>query len=476
MTSSYLAAFSHFKSKTFRQKFFTSYVLLLLFFLALLFPLVAKSVQHIIYASMNNRMETLIKKLEAAPSEIALIKLLKKQKHYEFFRLGLLDDKMRLLYDSHTRHLREPFFFPLQYSSQPEMQQAAASGTGYSEEYSQVLEQKMIYLARRFDFNGKPYFLRLAFPYQYTQDLRNSFEMGFIILSSCILLLFSAMSAFVLYKMTRPIKQIIQAIQPYHKEKTALIEPIALDKNCHEEFTLLASTINSLSMRIQKQLEALKEFTANASHELKTPITIIKGFAELLAENPALTSEMIHNVTHRITTNCTRMTNTVQNLLALSNIEHLAKAQLQSCYLPDLLNHCRQRTLELYPEATIEIHFDERDHFSLLVDPDLLEVAFSNILDNGCKYGPESAHICISLKQTPKYCTIEFADNGSGIAPKDLPHIFDRFYRVAGTSHKKGSGLGLCIVQTIAEKHSGKVTVTSELGKGSRFTVLLLRT
>lgn len=463
---------AHLGIKTFGQKFFASYVLLLILFLALIFPLVAKSVQHIVFLSMNNRIDSLIEKLKSAPSEPELIQLLKKQKNYEFFRIGLLDNKMYLLYDTHTKRLRGPFFYPLQFSSHPEMQQASRTGSGYCEQYSQVLEQKMIYLARRFDFHGKPYYLRLALPYQYIQDLRHNFEIGFILVSSLVLLLFSAMSSFVLHRMSRPIKEIIRAIGPYQKESRVFFPTIQLQGSCHEEFRQLADTINSLSKRLQRQIEALKEFTANASHELKTPITIIKGFVETLVENPHLPEETVNAVASRIASNCTRMTKTVQNLLTLSNVEHLAQSRLKSCNLIDIVTCCKKCVHELYPHATIALAYAEHESFELTADPELLEVALTNLLDNAAKYAKDTPYIQIRLKKGPKQVLIEIEDNGIGIAEKDLECIFQRFYRVAGHDRmRKGTGLGLSIVQTIAEKHYGTVCVQSELAKGSVFTM-----
>ena len=469
--------FPRFGLRTFRQTFFASYLLLFLVFFALIFPLVSQSVQHIVFSSMNKRIDTLIASLIQAPSEIEMIHQLEQQKHYEFFRIGLLDSSLHMIYDTHTKGLQGSLYFPLQFSSHAEMQQAKKTGTGYSEEYSHTLQQKMIYVARRFEFKAKPYYLRMAFPYQQIQDLRSSLEKGFIAMSSVLLLLFGTMSALAVYRMTRPIKKIIEGILPYREHQAPAALSIQLDPHSHTEFFQLAETINSLASRLQRQIDALKNFTANASHELKTPITIIKGFVETLAENPNLPKETVGSITDRILSNCTRMTKSVQNLLTLSTIEHLAESRLSTCSLTSLALSCIKQTKELYPHAVITLEKDSDNSFEITADQELLEVAISNLLDNGCKYAKQDPHVCLKLKDEVDRVLIEVHDNGIGIDQKDQAHIFERFFRVnTGDKKRKGSGLGLAIVQTIAQKHAGTVTVSSELGKGSCFSITIGKT
>lgn len=424
---------------------------------------------------MNMRIDALIEKIKDAKDDLELIEILKNERHFVFYRIGLLDDKMCLLYDSHTKRLRGPFFFPLQFSSHAEMLEAEKTGTGYTEEYSQILKQKMIYLARRFDFHNKYYYLRLAFPYEYIQDLRNEFEIGFILFSSIALILFGAMSALVIHRMTRPIREIIEAIKPYQKEKPEHIPRIQFTSIPHNEFQQLADTIHSLSDRIERQMAALKEFIANASHELKTPITIIQGFAETLLDYPTLTHETASIITSKIASNCDRMNKTVQNLLALASIEQLPLSRVKPCNLIEIALHCQTRIKELFPATKVVLEYADNQLYDLHADPELLEVALTNLLDNAAKYAKEDPAIFIRLKRVPGHIQIEIQDNGIGIAEDDLSHIFQRFYRakLLQKNKPKGSGLGLAITQTIAEKHFGTISAHSTYGIGTTFTLLI---
>ncbi|MGE3953597.1 MAG: ATP-binding protein [Parachlamydiales bacterium] len=224
-----------------------------------------------------------------------------------------------------------------------------------------------------------------------------------------------------------------------------------------------------------RALEMRKDFVANASHELKTPITIIRGFAEALHDNPGVSREVELEVTSKIINSCGRMEALIKNLLRLADVENLPRGQLQECKLDDLLERCRQMTLSVYTTADITLVNRESGPVTVLADAGLLEHAFTNLLDNAAKYSKGPAKVRVEFWREEPFAKIAVADQGIGIPAEDLPHIFDRFYTVdkAHSRRMGGSGLGLSLVQTIIEKHQGRVTVESTLGQGTTFTVLL---
>lgn len=477
-----LVNFKSFAIHSFRQKFFLSFIALLIVFLALMFPFVAASVQRIVSNSLNNRADELVASLLKATSKNDLISILKDQKHYTFFRIALLDSDQRLLYDSHTKRLMRPLFFPFQFTAHPEVEQALAKGHGYAEEYSEILSQKLIYVAKSFKLENKTYVLRLAFPYQYTQELRNNFELGFILFSSVVLILFSVMAGLVLHRLTKPIDQIINAIKPYQEGKATDVPKIELDAHPQDDFGRLASTLNSLSDQIRSQLsmhykiiDMKKEFIANASHELKTPITIIRGFAETLHDNPCLPQHTTLEITDKIVHSCERMTRIIRNLLTLADIENIPRSRASLCNLVELARCCRSTLIAVHPKASVKIACREDLEYIVEADEALLEVALMNLLDNAAKYSKNDPQITITLAHVDNNIHLSVQDNGLGIPESDLERIFQRFYRVNKMHSKKigGSGLGLSIVETIVEKHMGKVFVTSLLGEGSTFTMEL---
>lgn len=218
-----------------------------------------------------------------------------------------------------------------------------------------------------------------------------------------------------------------------------------------------------------------RNFIANASHELKTPITIIRGFAETLHENPQLPQPTVEKITDKIVRNCNRMTQLIKDLLALADIENLPTSRLLHVDLVDLLEQCRSTLLSVFPDAVVVIAPTQDRQYDLVGDPSLLEMAFWNLMNNAAKYSEPPAKITVTLRHHDTAIELAFADEGVGIPADDLEHIFQRFYTVEShqSKQKGGSGLGLSIVDTIVEKHNGRISATSEVGKGTTFTVEL---
>lgn len=581
---------------SFRQKIFLAYLAVFLLFLAGMYPFATSTVQKIATKAMYDRSQDLIEKIQSAPNDEALVRRLKEQKALVFFRLSVINDEQKVLYDSHTKRILGARFSQDYVVQHPEVLQAFKNGRGYHEDYSELLKQKFAYLAISFDFHGKPYVLRTAFPYKYVTELTRDFETGVIALAAAILMLFSLMTWFIMNHLTSPIQEIIKAILPYQKGETDVVPSIALDSLSRtDEFVKLADTLNSLSIRIQKHianlvqernekeavLESLvegviavdvnqiityannmaskilendqlighsfqetkntiihsavfqnlllkcqqekralsqtlqikhgsqkvfldvvaapkkensgailvlqdktshyklldmrKDFIANASHELKTPITIIRGFAETLHDNPDLPPETCQEVTGKIVRNCLRMTNLIKDLLTLTDVENLPESRLASCNLYEIIKNCSDSVKEVHRDAQITIEKPEEQELILTADAHLMEHAFINLIDNAAKYSKAPAKITIKMHRENDKIIVQVSDQGIGIPPQDLEHIFQRFYTVDKAHSRKmgGSGLGLSIVETIIEKHFGHISVVSEVGEGTTFTVIL---
>lgn len=215
-----------------------------------------------------------------------------------------------------------------------------------------------------------------------------------------------------------------------------------------------------------------RDFIANASHELKTPITIVRGYAEALYENPSLSAELQHQITSKIMRSCDRMTALIKDLLTLADIENIPSSRLSYVDLAELLKDCEERLKELFPEATLNLYVK---HEVVFADRDLLELAFTNLIENAAKYSNPPAHITVRVEENDQVVTASITDQGIGIPETDVEHIFDRFFTVDKAHSQKmgGSGLGLSIVKTIIEKHGGTISVQSKIGKGSTFIIQL---
>ncbi|WDT69765.1 MAG: phosphate regulon sensor histidine kinase PhoR [Candidatus Manganitrophus sp.] len=226
-----------------------------------------------------------------------------------------------------------------------------------------------------------------------------------------------------------------------------------------------------------KRLERMrKDFVANVSHELRTPLAAIKGYLETLADGGLENREEAKEFLAILQKNTDRMANIVRDLLQLSRIESgldpIRPARI------DLREAVDKNLLLLKPLAekkgqTLTVSIEPG--LSLSADPEKLNQVFINLLDNAIKYTPEKGTIAVTASGTGEGVAIEIRDSGIGIPREDLGRIFERFYRVDRTRSRElgGTGLGLSIVKHIIEAHGGKITVESEIGKGSRFILFL---
>lgn len=576
---------------TFRQKIFISYLIVFLIFIGLMFPFASTAVKRIAAKAMQDRAQELIVKIQSAPNNDALIRRLKEQKSLIFFRVSVITDERKVLYDSHTKRLLGPRFSQEYIVDHPEIMEAFEKGMGYNEDYSELLGQKFAYYAKAFDFHGKTYIIRTAFPYKYVVELIHDFEIGVVGIATIVLLLFSTMTWFIINYLTRPIPQIISAVTPYAEGQQNTLPEIHVGAWASDEFIKLANTLNSLSAKLQKQLNTLtternekeavleslvegmvaidqnmmityanqaavkflnagiplkghhfselaqpqclallqqcqekkqpltdtlilkrggpkiyldivaapkrddkgailvlqdktshyrilemrKDFVANASHELKTPITIIRGFAETMHDNPTLPTATMQEITEKIMRNCRRMANLIKDLLTLSDIENIPASRLIECDLEEIARNCRDMVLNVHPNAQITVENLSTEDSHVIADPSLMELALMNLIENAAKYSNPPSKIDVKIETEGTWVLVHVSDQGIGIPPADLEHIFEKFYTVDKTHSQKmgGSGLGLSIVQTIVEKHFGKVSVQSQLGKGSTFTIAL---
>lgn len=224
----------------------------------------------------------------------------------------------------------------------------------------------------------------------------------------------------------------------------------------------------------QKMLDMGKEFISNASHELRTPVTIIKGFAETLRDIPEISDVMFESIMEKMVRNCERMENLVKNLLRLTDLDQATLANAYECEVIGLIDEWSQNILSLYPEVRIE-QLSASEEMHIFADPDLLELAVTNIMKNAIKYSDGAALIEVRIQEKKGRFYLQITDQGVGIPEDSLDRIFERFYTVDKARCRKlgGAGLGLSIVKLIIEKHEGKIWATSESGKGTTFHLSL---
>ena len=228
-----------------------------------------------------------------------------------------------------------------------------------------------------------------------------------------------------------------------------------------------------------RRLENMRrDFAASVSHEIKTPLTAIKGFVETLCTGDLDDREETRRFLTIIDKHVNRLATIIDDLMQLSRIERDDEIQqigLERCRIADVVNTAIGLCAEGIHDKSIDVQLSCEPDLNGYFDAALLEQAAVNLLDNAVKYSPEKSVIKIEALTVDDEIQIRIKDQGMGIAKKHLPRLFERFYRVDKARSRKlgGTGLGLAIVKHIAQAHGGNVTVESELGKGSTFTLHL---
>jgi PAS domain S-box-containing protein len=221
------------------------------------------------------------------------------------------------------------------------------------------------------------------------------------------------------------------------------------------------------------ELDALKsEFVATVSHDLRSPLTLMRGYATML-EMVGELNEQQTNYISKIVTGVESMSHLVTNLLDLGRIEAGIGLQVDTVHMQDVIERVVS-TLQLEAnQKHIQISMDIPKDTSPLVEADqaLLQQAIHNLVENAIKYTPPQGKVLIRMRPKQDRMVIEVRDTGSGISPMDQPRLFEKFFRGAQQASKeqRGTGLGLAIVKSIAERHGGQVWVESQLGRGSAF-------
>jgi heavy metal sensor kinase len=250
--------------------------------------------------------------------------------------------------------------------------------------------------------------------------------------------------------------------------------------NAAAELTALASSFNELLARIDRSFEGMRRFVADASHELRTPVAVIRGEADVALSHDRTSAEYRESLAI-VLDESRRLSVLVDDLLNLARADAgRVKLRTQPFYWNDLLSECCRSMQSLAAARRIDLAYRAASDAPDLCfdgDEELLRRMTLNLLDNAIRYTPPGGRVSAELEARADGVLLRISDTGIGISPEAAPHVFERFFRAdkARTRENGGFGLGLAIVKWIAESHRGVVELASQPGAGSVFTVTLPR-
>ena len=352
--------------------------------------------------------------------------------------------------------------------------------------YSTILlgsEKVRIISRRSIDENGRHWLVQYPYPLGDIDKALKKLAQTLLILLPFGLLLTGIACLFLVKRIMRPIREITETAESISADNMSG----RLSVEGSDEFGHLAQTMNGMLGRIElafaaqrSAMEKLEEvlrlqrrFTADASHELKTPLAVIKANTGLMIHGMTLDPDAKESVT-AIDTAATRMNRLVQDLMVLARAE---SGQTISASKVFDLNLVAQNAIDqVYGAKHRAVTFlSDASELPVIGTESDMERVFVNLVDNACRHTGVNGLVSVHASQKGDFAVIEVKDNGEGIAPEHLPHLFDRFYRVddSRSSESGGTGLGLAICKGIVESHQGEISVSSKLAEGTVVTVRL---
>ena len=242
------------------------------------------------------------------------------------------------------------------------------------------------------------------------------------------------------------------------------------DTGRNDEFGDLAQALNQTLEQIERLFQTQQRLLADVSHELRTPLTTIRGNLDLMRHMGVADQESMDVIQDELE----RMTRLIGDLLLLARADSGGlPLEWKPVEMDNVIFDVYRQISRL--ENSVDVTVGEIDQACVLGDQDRLKQLLLILVDNAIKYTPPGGKVTMSLRQENGWAVVTVSDTGSGIPPEDIPHIFDRFYRVekARTRSQGGAGLGLAIAKWVVQSHGGKIEVDSKVGSGTTFTVKL---
>ena len=326
-------------------------------------------------------------------------------------------------------------------------------------------------LTRELVIAGQTYHVSMAISADRSVEILGQFGRDLWLLVPLVIVSAAAVGHFLSRKALDPVQSIVGEVRRINERNLSNRLPVS---RTNDEISLLSETLNEMLERIDAAFRSVRVLTANASHELRTPVALLRTRIEIALCFPR-TVDYYRTAFEEMLSETIRMTGLVDDLLTLARHEAGAvQTELRPVELNGLLRKASHEWMPTADRLSLDFYFDEaHEPLWVLADSSLVERIIRNLVDNACLYTPSGGWIRLGGKACGGQVIMTVRDSGIGIAERDLPRIFDRFYRAQQPQHpeRRGSGLGLALARWVAEQHKATITVESSPGAGSCFQV-----
>jgi len=365
--------------------------------------------------------------------------------------------------------------------NRPEILSATIQEFGKEVRFSATVNELLMYTAKAIRSNQEILgFIRIAVPVTKANEEIKLLQTTLFSIAGAGIFFALLSGAFLTSRVTVPVFEMVQVAEALRQgDYSAKVNTITND-----EFGRLGDTLNRLGLELTNKMADLhrlenvrRDFVANVSHEIKTPLTSIKGYIETLLSGADTDPEVRHRFLEKIDRNANRLAALVQDILSLAKIEAAESSfKIHNIDLLPIISGVLARYDDVAAAKNIRMNFKSYGHrLNILGDSEAVTQVIDNLLSNAIKYTPDGGRIGISVKQTAEWLNVEVTDTGIGIPEEHQERIFERFYRVdkARSRDLGGTGLGLSIVKHLVNAMQGDIRVTSKTGIGSTFFVKL---
>jgi heavy metal sensor kinase len=356
-------------------------------------------------------------------------------------------------------------------SALPALQPPARDGTSFQTTNLEALQYRIA--RRQISLDGNVYLIDAAVPTEPFDQALDNFRLMEQRFLPPLVLLASFLGYWLSGRALAPVSRIIESAERIGVRNLSrrLEVPRAKD-----ELRRLTEQVNAMLDRIEASVKRITQFTADASHDLRTPLALIRTNAELALRRPRSDSEY-REALARILSTSEETTELIEQLLLLARADaNVAQLKLEPTALSLVLQAVAQKAGVLAAGKGLTFSHSVVPSFqALFANQPALERLFMTVLDNAIKYTPPGGRVSLGVRLENSEAIIEVSDTGIGITEKDLPHVFERFYRAdqARSRETRGSGLGLSIAKWIAEIHHGSIDLQSQPGQGTWVTIRL---